>query len=236
MLPLTADYIARANRLLNLHDFSDISVPLSVMENVATPSECQQYVLRMMVRSPEHALSIPPELEWLRETIVRLDALQKSHQLHNPYIYVTVRHGALTSTTDDLWHVDGFSMRKPHTPEQNYVCVTDNAATEFLIKQWNIPETFDPFKHNIHHYFNDHQQGGRLLHGIRGIVYAIDPYCVHRRPTLEVGTMRTFWRISFLPIEIEDDTCTQNPLLPVKTYGTADIRTTLARWTPACDR
>jgi hypothetical protein len=42
--------------------------------------------------------------------------------------------------------------------------------------------------------------------------------------------MRTFWRVSFVPIEIEDDTCTQNPLLPRKVHGRSDIRNVLVRY------
>jgi hypothetical protein len=184
----------------------------------------------MMVRSDMLPLAIPDELDWLRFTIYRLNNYQKAHNLHNPFVYVTVRHGIVTSETDDLWHVDGFSMRTPHTPEQNYICVNGEDPTEYLINKWNLPATFDPFVHNIHHYFRDFPHGAKRVQGQSGIVYAIDPYCVHRRPSVTVGKMRTFWRISFVPIEIEDDTCTPNPLFPPNVYGRTDIRKQLVAW------
>lgn len=203
---------------------------MPVFKSSVRPPVNRQYILRMMVRSDTLPLSIPAELDWLRFTIYRLNAYQKAHGLHNPFIYVTVRHGIVTSTTDHAWHVDGFSMRKPHVPEQNYICVQGADPTEYLLKQWHLPATFNPLVHNIHHYFRDFGDDGLVLPGYSGLVYAIDPYCVHRRPATTVGQVRTFWRISFVPIEIEDDTCTPNPLFPPKVYGNADIRKQLVAW------
>ena len=149
--------------------------------------------------------------------------------INNEFVYVTVRHGIVDTTRDSEWHVDGFSMRFPHKPEQDYVC-TSSVPTEFLLSRWRIPNDFDPFKHNIHHFFQDRENQGERFYGQDNTVYLIDPYCVHRRPPEAAGTARTFWRVAFVPIEIEDDTCTQNPLLPRKVYARGDIRTTLTRY------
>lgn len=233
MRPLPANFVARAQRLLNLGDFDSLSAPVPLAFNTSIPDTDHQYVLRMMVRGKRgRPMSIPPELAWLGPRIRQLDRYQRSQNLRNPFIYVTVRHGIVDSETDDLWHVDGFSMRTPHFPEQNYICVEGSDATQYLLKHWNIPSTFDPFVHNIHHYFRDFC-GETLVHtAAPGVVYAIDPYCVHRRPPAAAGKMRTFWRISFVPIEIEDDTCMQNPLFPAKVYGREDIRDKLVAWRP----
>ena len=51
------------------------------------------------------------------------------------------------------------------------------------------------------------------------IVYVFDPYVIHRRPPKAFGTQRTFVRVTFVPIEIYDDACTSNPLLPSKVYN-----------------
>jgi hypothetical protein len=227
---LPQSFVDRAQRLLNLRDFAEKSMPFPVAFNTAFPTTDRQYILRMMVRSAIEKLSIPKELFWLAPTIRNLVKYQDSHGLHNPFIYVTVRHGIVTSETDDQWHVDGFSMRTPHVPEQNYICVEGDIATQYLLKSWQIPDTFDPLVHNIHEFFRDDHQPGQVATGTPGMIYAIDPYCVHRRPPQVVNKKRTFWRISFVPIEIKDDTCTPNPLFLPKVYGREDIRKKLVAW------
>jgi len=190
-----------------------------------TPPERPQMVLRMMVRSPSSdGLQIPPELEWLRKTIEYCNGIQTVNNVHNPYVYVTVRSGPVVSRTDDLWHVDGFSMRVPHPPEQNYIWC-NCFGTEVLNQEIRLPSDFDPMRHNIHRYFQAQadERNTEVLNP--GTLYAIDPYVIHRRPSLSTEVWRTFFRISFVPIEIEDDTYTINPLIPrLKPYGREDIR------------
>jgi hypothetical protein len=108
MISLPTDFIARTQRQLNLEDFVCGSVPIPLFDSQVVPSVDRQYILRMMVRSDTLPLSIPRELDWLRETIHQLVDLQQVHQLYNPFIYVTVRHGIVTSVLDDEWHVDVF--------------------------------------------------------------------------------------------------------------------------------
>lgn len=188
------------------------------------PPDDPQMVLRMMVRTPDTGgMRIPTELEWLRNAIVFCDDIQTENNIRNPYVYVTVRHGLVSSITDDLWHVDGFSMRVPHPPEQNYIW-TSCYGTEVLNQKMRLPADFDPMKHNIHRYFQKNADETNVQVLDPGKLYAIDPYVIHRRPKLS-QVWRTFFRISFVPIEIEDDTCTVNPLIPrLKPYGREDIR------------
>lgn len=174
-------------------------------------------------------LVIPKELEWLEEVIRLLDHYQQIHNLNNPFVYVTVRHGLVTSETDDIWHVDGFSMKTKHVPEQNYLWVDSN-PTEYLTQKFDIPDSFDPMKHHLHWYFDDRACQENIRECEKGIVYLFDPYFIHRRPKEVVGKMRTFWRVSFTPIEIEDGMCTQNPLLPAKNYVNDDVRHRLVRF------
>lgn len=190
-----------------------------------------QYVLRMCIMSPEsNGIRLPPELQWLASTIDCCVAEQRWLGLHHPYIYVTVRSGIVRSTTDDEWHVDGFSMRVRHAPEQNYVW-TDCYPTEHLDQQFVIPADFDPHRHNIHSFFQDNADTSKIKQWPSEHLHQIDPYIVHRRPSIPEVTQRTFFRISFVPIEIEDDTNTPNPLLARRIYGRSDIRKTLTRYT-----
>ena len=195
------------------------------------PIQDEQYILRMMVRTPTSGgFQIPSELEWLRLVIETCNSQQKQDGIENPYCYVTVRHGIVRSETDDLWHVDGFSMRVPHIPEQNYIYASTQ-GTEVLEQEISLPGDFDSMRHNIHQYFQDVADVKNIRTLKDKTLYRIDPYVVHRRPTVTAGMVRTFFRISFIPIEIEDDTCTVNPLIPrVSPYNRGDIRTRLERY------
>lgn len=195
------------------------------------PAQDEQYILRMMVRNPTSGgFQIPSELEWLRLVIETCDSQQKQDGIENPYCYITVRHGIVRSETDDLWHVDGFSMRVPHIPEQNYIYASTQ-GTEVLEQEINLPGDFDPMRHNIHQYFQDVADVKNIRTLRDKTLYRIDPYVVHRRPVVTAGMVRTFFRISFIPIEIEDDTCTVNPLIPrLSPYGRGDIRNQLERY------
>lgn len=187
----------------------------------------EQYVLRMMIKAPwVDGYKIPKELEWLRSTIELCEKNQKQMGLNQPFVYITVRHGIVKSVNDDVWHVDGFSMKgAPHIPEQNYIFCS-NTGTEVLNQKVTLPEDFDPFKHNIHLYFQDVAREDSPIETLESnVLYAIDPYVIHRRPQTTFGTERTFFRISFIPLEIESDTCMVNPLiLRDKPYNRKDIR------------
>ena len=61
-------------------------------------------------------------------------------------------------------------------------------------------------------------------------VYVIDPYIVHRRDPASAGQVRSFFRLSFVPIAIESDDNTQNSLLPVAPFNRADIRDTMINY------
>lgn len=155
--------------------------------------------------------------------------LQEQNDLFHPFVYVTVRHGEVTSTTDDEWHVDGFSMRKEHVPEQNYI-FTDVFPTEYVDQSFPVPEDFDPMQHNLHWFLQDQVKTKNIKELPSKQWCLIDPYVVHRRPKVCSGTQRTFIRVSFVPIEIESDLNTPNPLLLCRRYEGSDIRNRLIRY------
>jgi hypothetical protein len=196
-----------------------------------TPPADEQYILRMMVRTPSSGgFKVPQELQWLLPLIETCNKNQVENRIFNPFVYITVRHGIVKSVTDDMWHVDGFSMRTPHIPEQNYIYAS-KCGTEELVQDVKLPVDFDPMRHNIHQYFEDVADVKNIRSLKDKTLYRIDPYVIHRRPTVTSGMSRTFFRISFIPIEIEDDTCTVNPLIPrLSPYGRGDIRNQLQRY------
>lgn len=224
------EFLNRANRNLNLSDYRSPSSPIEIATRKYVIPYERQYILRMMLRTPESGgLRIPMELDWLKDTIYELDGIQKTNNLMNQFVYVTVRHGLVTSETDDIWHVDGFSMRTPHLPEQNYIW-TDKVPTEYADQAFDFSDSFNPQQHHIHWYFDDRVKAENIRQCKEETICLFDPYFVHRRPKNTVGMIRTFWRISFIQIEIEDGQCQQNPLLPVKTYSNGDIRDRLIRF------
>lgn len=224
------EFLKRANKNLNLREFSKFCSPVFIGNEHYDVPEKRQYILRMMVRSPESGtFRIPRELDWLAPTIFKLNRIQQNSGLNNRFVYVTVRHGLVESKTDDIWHVDGFSMKVVHKPEQNYIW-TNHSPTEYSRQAFQIPEDFDPMKHHLHWYFNERVKQETVARISRGSIWLFDPYFIHRRPKPAFGIPRTFWRVSFVPIEIEDGRCTPNPLMPVKQYAGDDIRHRLVRY------
>jgi len=229
-------FIRRSLRNINLNDFDFISSPIVIERDVSfnLPEE-RQYILRMLVGAPfSDGLQIPSELKWLEPTIEKLQSLQNANGFENPYVYVTVRHGEVTTETDDQWHVDGFSMKVPCLPDQNYVWC-DHTPTEYYTQNIRIPLDFDPLKHDINKYLDK-----KINADLRNELYVdtldeksivlFDSYLIHRRPVSAQNTMRSFWRVSFLDIEICDDRNTPNPLIPRPKYNNIDIRTTLKEY------
>lgn len=199
-----------------------------------TPHETQ-YILRMPISTDcGKTLHIPPELKWT-VPIVNLGLLhQHNISSEHPFVYLTIRHGWVESKTDDEWHVDGFSVRIAHRPEQNYIWCNIE-PTEWWDENIPIPEDFNPHIHNIHQYFQD--KIGNKTHAIKQMeeksVYCIDPYIIHRRPPNTFCTYRTFVRVSFIPIPILDVNNTQNPLLAQPATSDGIFRRNLLKRYPA---
>lgn len=203
----------------------------------------EQYILRMLIKAPETrwAFVIPPELEWLQQSIIGAQMVQKAMFVDHPFCYVTVRSGPVISKTDDEWHVDGFSVKQTHYPETNYIWSEGWCNTQYFDKQFDIPKDFDPFKHNIQLLFQDMilGQDRTTIKSFPNGWNVIDPYVVHRRPPISTGIVRTFIRISFLPLRIEDSIMTPNPLLVNVPYPPNTFRDKLTRYIPpqnACHR
>ena len=206
--------------LLNLKQFAEVNEPISLGEHYVNPPKNEQRILRMLVRSPySNGLKLPNELNWLLPLIHNAEQFQQREiKISHPFLYVTVRHGVVNYSTDDEWHVDGFSMRYNHLPEANYIYNLGSFSTQCAIKSFNFPDEFDPLVHNIHSFFDKRIENSCIKTLQSGILYFIDPYVVHRRDPKSFGFFKTFVRISFTPIEIPDIMNTLNPLIETKHY------------------
>ena len=204
----------RAFKALNLRQYNELNLPLEVGAIELTPPAERQYILRCLIKRTFEELALPDFLEWCRPAVEAAFKNQEDLGIRHPFCYITVRHGLVTSTTDDVWHVDGFSMNITHLPEQNYVWAS-HTATEYVAKKIDFPSDFNPSKHNIHLYIQDNITSEDKVEVAKPkTLYCFDAYVIHKRPQITEDVERTFVRISFTPIEISDINNTQNPLLP----------------------
>ncbi len=211
---------ARFSEILNLPRFNKtkLNSPLYVGEVSCRPVEDEQHVLRCLIHTPQNGELIPEFLDWAKPMVDQAKEFQRTVVgIRHPYCYVTVRHGVVQSKNDDVWHVDGFSARYNHLPESNYVVVQGSHPTEWVEQRFDIPEDFDPMKHNLHTFLAKMVRGDCVRAVSLDTMYFIDPYVVHRRPPVS-SVRRTFIRISFTPIEIPDLNNTKNPLFPTPHY------------------
>ncbi len=206
--------IQRTKDDLNLRYYGYVNPKPEYISKVylSLPKE-EQHILRMLISIDcGQTIFLPEEFDCYRRIICDAYKHQSLIGSSNPFVYLTIRHGIVKSVTDDLWHVDGFSLRIPHRPEQNYVWC-DHSPTEFWDENISIPQDFDGKKHNLNYFFQD--SIGNSTEHIKTIepqsIYCFDPYVIHRRPKLE-KVQRTFIRVSFTPIPIIDKNNTENPI------------------------
>lgn len=205
--------IERAKRIVSVSEFENNVEPIELSRiDVKCPHDIQ-YILRMCVSTDGNNFHIPEELKWMKPLFI--EAL--THQMNavdvdKKFCYITIRHGVVTSVTDDEWHVDGFSTKVEHVPEQNYIW-TNRIPTEYTNVSVKFPEDFDPLIHNVNYYLQDNINK-EIKQCKENVLYCMDPYVLHRRPSVSTGLHRTFVRISFVPIMIDDVNNTQNPFLP----------------------
>lgn len=214
------EFRKRAFNAVNLKYFDKPTKPDKVFNFDLNCPYKRQYILRMMIKEPHKDFNIPEELLWLEELISKCSKIQKEANIRHSYCYITVRHGIHTATTEDQWHTDGYSEVLTHLPEQNYV-VTSDYPTEYVSFPLKFPKGFNPLKDNIVTYID--QQVNLVKPHVHktepNTVYVFDPYVIHRRPLEAFNKHRTFVRVTFVPIEICDDLCNQNPNLPKRQYN-----------------
>lgn len=222
----------RLKSALNLKQFNQLNEPLDVGSLSLSIPEDRQYILRMVIKRPFEELAVPEDLLWTKPLVDLAFINQEKMDIRHPFCYLTIRNGVVTSKTDDVWHVDGFSLQFSHLPEQNYIWAS-HTPTEYVTKKIDFPSDFDAFKHNIHHYFDDVITEQDEIKTIKPkTVYCMDPYIIHRRPNCEQNVERTFIRVTFSPIEIADKNNTVNPLMETNYTrdGIGDFRKNLIRY------
>lgn len=211
------EFIQRSRRNINLAEFSfnpklhELNIGSWHFTHHPVPN-----ILRMPLRNTTGAyLDIPEMLSPLRALIDTLFIYQHIWLRAHPFWYVTVRTEEVNDRSS-MPHVDGFSQRYPHVPETNYVLTTDD-PTEYWMDGIDFPYDFNGRVHNLNTYVAAQVKDKEPEIAEANCVYLLDPYIVHRRPMRT--KRRTFFRLTNVPIEIEDDAQTPNPLGPQQHFG-----------------
>lgn len=213
-------------KLKTLSDFHVLDAPREV--NVLPPSACpyaKQMILRMLVK-PKYADQwfIPTELTWLEPTIKFMETLDRNITgIKDKWCYITIRHGLLSTTTDDEWHFDGASFRTSLIPERNYVWVS-HTPFQYKLGYLSFPPDFDPLRHNLFTYAERQTATEPIRTTEAKRWYLVSPFCLHRRNPHTAAEVRTFIRIAFADIEGRDVNNTENSLLPTPAWGRDPVR------------
>lgn len=214
-------------KLKTIEDYKVLDAPEFVCKDygISVPFE-EQMILRMLVRPKYGDWYIPKSLQYLCDTIGDMaDYDFKRTGIKDSWCYVTVRHGKITSKTDDEWHFDGASFRTDIIPERNYVWV-NNHPTEYKVGTLAIPADFDPIQHNLFTFAAHQLRDSEVRRTAHCTWYLLSPFCLHRRPKINnEDVFRTFIRICFTDIEGRDINNTTNPLLPTPFYGRNPVET-----------
>lgn len=207
-------------KLKTLDDFKHMIGPEYVpMESPPLPPENEQWVLRMLVRPKYGDWIIPPALKYLEPQIKALALFdEQTTGISNSWCYVTVRHGPPTCQNDDEWHLDGASLRVELISERNYVWY-NHTAMQYKTGSVNFPVDFDANKHHLFTHIAKELEDRPIYHAPPDTWWRLSPRCLHRRNPEVPNISRTFYRISFIDIEVRDEAATQNPLLRTEAWG-----------------
>jgi hypothetical protein len=223
----------RAFTALNLKQYNNLNKPDRLGGCELAPPEKDYYILRMLIKNTLGEYKLPDNLQWVYPLVQKAQAHQDVIGVAHSFCYLTIR--TKNSRTADEWHVDGFSTKITHIPEQNYVWVNKN-PTLIATCKYNFPKEFNPRKHNIHWFFQDRINYDAIyMYQLDcSTIYCMDPYVIHKRPyiTSNQSRGRIFVRISHTPIEIADINNTINPLIQTNYTrdGIKDFRNSLIRF------
>lgn len=216
-------------KIKTINDYEVLDAPEYVDHGIISepnrPVNETLMLLRVMVKAKYGEFKIPKILKFLERPILEAQQYDINRTgIEESWCYVTVRHGVVTSKTDDDWHFDGSSFRTDIIPERNYVLVTSD-PTEYKVGTLYIPERFDPIKHNLFTFAENQLSNEKVEKTLANRWYLLSPFCLHRRPKITHGRIRTFYRICFTDIEGRDINNTPNPLIATPFYGRDPVKT-----------
>lgn len=213
-----------ASEIFHMERFQYPYLPLFLGDYDISPSENPVNVLRLLIRMNDSngPVILPKELSWLKTFVSDNINYHRQHYAVNKdaFIHLTVR---MTTYEDlyykeaGLWHIDGFQGARDarHIPEQD-ILWCDTCPTEFTLQPFFV-NGLQPERHNLSLFLQENAQEQYKVSAKAKSLYLMTPYNVHRFVPVPFDGIRTFVRLTFSPVEIEDPTNTPNPGLP-RTY------------------
>lgn len=194
-------------------------------------------VLRMLIRenNENKKVFLPKELLFLKDFIESNINYHRQYYSINKdaFIHLTIRKCTYkeikTFAKAATWHVDGFQGKRipRHIPEQDIIWCNKNPTAVSITPFFC--EHLDSSKYDINEFFNNHQNENYIKLK-KNKQYLITPYNVHKMVNKKFKGKRVFVRLTFSPVEIEDPTNTQNPMLKRKYPERVDVRNFLNKY------
>ena len=179
-------------------------------------------VLRMPIKYPDTDYKIPKELEPYHVLIQRVAEYEKgfNHLDHGQFVHITIDRSHVKANTSHRYpgfHGDGVQGTKfsqdQYLPIEHSYIVTSEPPTEFCIQPFFLNHLNDA-RNNIFHEFEMQARESNIYGTIPWHLYLIDPYMVHRTPTITKDTDRLFVRITYAYSELMNPHNTKSPLFP----------------------
>jgi hypothetical protein len=176
-------------------------------------------VLRTPIKFPGTAYLIPQELKAFFPLIRRVAEYEAGvNQRHDDCcVHITIDKSTVKEGETHRYpgfHGDGVQgakfSQKSYLPIEHSYILTSSPPTEFCIQPFFFRHLNDA-KHNIFHEMELQVRECNIYKTLPWHLYLIDPYMVHRTPTIKTATERLFVRITYAYSELLNPHNTVNP-------------------------
>lgn len=173
-------------------------------------------VLRCPIKTPgSQELFVPSELDCFVPLVLQVGELAAAHYkgFLGSHVHLTIEKTWLEPGQYQRvpgWHVDGLQGVRiaPHGTEHSWIW-GDALPAQYCPQPFFLNH-LDSVRHNMFDEMYKQAREENVLERFSNRVYLIDPYVVHRAQLAKVGCWRTFARITFSDIELEDPANTIN--------------------------
>ncbi len=179
-------------------------------------------VLRMPIKYPMTQYKIPIELAAYWDLIKRVAEYESGFNIRHEemFVHITIDRSHVKANTSHRYpgfHGDGVQGTKfsqdQYLPIEHSYIMTSEPPTEFCIQPFFLNHLNDA-RNNIFHEFEVQARESNIYGTIPWHLYLIDPYMVHRTPTITKDTDRLFVRITYTYSELMNPHNTKSPLFP----------------------
>jgi hypothetical protein len=183
-------------------------------------------VLRMPIKFPKTNYRLPVVIQPFWKYIQRIADYEAgfNERVDECFVHITIDSGVVDKGTTHRYpgfHGDGVQgskfSQKSYTPIEHSYIYTSQPPTEFCIQPFFLSHLNDG-RNNLFHEMEIQAREQNVFGVIPYHIYLIDPYMVHRTPTILESVKRIFVRITFAYSELMSPHNTTNPLFPEQVY------------------